>query len=108
MSWMHVGLGRYIPLESLDWHAAANAGLSSTLFDIEANIREGDSRAGLDERAMQELHHMMQVFGIVRIALLTCQSFDEARLRRHRRLLQENRIDPQTGLPLDSKAVTRL
>lgn len=52
---------------------------------------------------------MMQELGIVRIALAyTFQSFDEARLRRHRRLLQENRIDPQTGLPLDSKAVTRL
>lgn len=90
---------QYVPLEVFDWHSATRAGLSSTLFDIEANIRDGDARAGLDEAGMQQLHHIMQQQGI---------SFDEARLQRHRQLLQQNRIDPQTGIPLDAKAVTRL
>ncbi len=35
-------------------------------------------------------------------------SFDQARLIRHRDILVRNNIDPNTGLPLDSKAVTSL
>lgn len=37
-----------------------NAGLSSSEFDIEANIRDGDSRAGLDERGTQEVMDIMR------------------------------------------------
>ena len=94
---------QYVPLEVFDWHSATRAGLSSTLFDIEANIRDGDARAGLDEAAS---HH-----GATRhrtFHALMRQSFDEARLQRHHQLLQQNRIDPQTGIPLDAKAITRL
>lgn len=36
------------------------------------------------------------------------QSFDEARLRRHRALLSKHNVDPRTGMPLDAKAITRL
>lgn len=59
-------LGSYAPLRAFDWNTAANVGLSSSLFDIEANIRDGDSRVGLDEAGMQEVHQMMQQQGIVR------------------------------------------
>jgi len=62
-------------------------------------MEAGDSRTGLDEAGAREVHVIMQQQGI---------SFDEARLVRHKRILQQNGIDPQTGLPLDSKAVTRL
>lgn len=98
---------RYSPLARFDWTTAADAGLSSSLFDIEANIRDGDTREGLDERGMQEVHRLMQEHGIVRLRH-SPQSFDEARLRRHRAILSRNNVDPLTGMPLDSKAVTRL
>lgn len=64
---------QYVPLEVFDWHSATRAGLSSTLFDIETNIRDGDARAGLDEAGMQQLHHIMQQQGIVRFTHL-CRS----------------------------------
>ena len=38
----------------------ADAGLTSSTFDIEANIRDGDSRAGLDERGTQEVLDIMR------------------------------------------------
>ncbi|WFD29066.1 hypothetical protein MSPP1_000071 [Malassezia sp. CBS 17886] len=92
------GMG-YRELRGFDWNAAADAGLSSSLFDIEANIHDGDARAGLDEAGVHDVHRLMQEYGI---------TFDEARLRRHRALLSKNNVDPQTGMPLDAKAVTRL
>lgn len=98
-TWIQHWRGRYAPVVAFDWNAAVNEGLSSTLFDIEANIRDGDPRVGLDEVGMQDIRRIMQENGL---------SFDEARLRRHRILLQKHRIDPQTGIPMDSKAVTRL
>ena len=64
---------QYVPLEAFDWHSATRAGLSSTLFDIEANVRDGDTRVGLDEAGMQELHRIMQQQGIVRFTHL-CHS----------------------------------
>ena len=51
-------LGHYTPLST--FHEQADAGLTSTNFDIEANIREGDSRAGLDERGTQEVMEIMR------------------------------------------------
>jgi len=76
----------------------ASLGLSSAAFDLEQNIHGGDSRAGLDEVGTQEVLEIMRAEHV---------NFDEARLRRHNRLLAHNGIDP-TGMPLDSKAVTRL
>lgn len=74
LSWQR----QYVPLEAFDWHSATRAGLSSTLFDIEANVRDEDPRVGLDETGMQELHQIMQQQGIVRFIHL-CRS----RLMRH-------------------------
>jgi len=90
--------GGYSRLATFSSQAAH--GLSSGNFDIEENnLEAGDSRTGLDEAGALEVHAIMQQQGI---------SFDEARLVRHKRILQQNGVDPQTGLPLDSKAVTRL
>ncbi|KAF8511791.1 hypothetical protein BU17DRAFT_54453, partial [Hysterangium stoloniferum] len=73
-------------------------GLSSAAFDLEQNIMGDDARVGLDEAGTQEVMEIMRTEHV---------TFDEARLRRHHRMLARNGIDP-TGMPLDSKAVTRL
>jgi len=87
----------YTPLPT--FAAQAEAGLSSNMFDIQAhNLDAGDSRSGLDEQGTQE------VLAIMRRERVT---FDQARLIRHNQILARNGIDP-TGMPLDSKAVTRL
>ncbi|KAI0832068.1 hypothetical protein BC628DRAFT_1415530 [Trametes gibbosa] len=75
-----------------------DAGMSSSTFDIEANIRDGDSRAGLDERGTQEVLDIMNRERV---------NFDQARLIRQNRILAAHGIDP-SGMPLDAKAVTRL
>ena len=51
-------LSHYTPLST--YEAQASAGLTSDAFDIEANIRDGDSRAGLDERSTQEVMEIMR------------------------------------------------
>jgi len=92
---VHAGYDRLATFSS----QAAN-GLTSRNFDLEVNnLEAGDSRSGLDEGGAHEIHAIMQQQGI---------SFDEARLVRHKRTLQQNGVDPLTGLPLDSKAITRL
>ena len=52
------GLNQYIPLSTFS--NQAEAGLTSVMFDIEANINDGDSRAGLDERGTQEVLEIMR------------------------------------------------
>jgi len=90
-------LNNYAPVST--FAEQAEAGMSSGNFDIEAaNISAGDSRTGLDERGTQE------VLDIMRRERLT---FDQARLARQNRIFAANGIDP-SGVPLDSKAVTRL
>ncbi|KAI0796203.1 hypothetical protein C8Q75DRAFT_872570 [Abortiporus biennis] len=89
-------LGHYAPLSTFE--DQANAGLSSSAFDIEANIRDGDSRAGLDEQGTQEVLEIMRRERV---------NFDQARLIRQNRIFLANGIDP-SGMPLDSKAITRL
>ncbi|KAF9266795.1 hypothetical protein L218DRAFT_921444 [Marasmius fiardii PR-910] len=87
----------YTQLNTFSSQAAA--GLSSSNFDIEsANILAGDSRVGLDEQGVREVEGIMREMRV---------GFDQARLIRHNRILAANGIDP-TGMPLDSKAVTRL
>ncbi|KAI6044421.1 hypothetical protein EDC04DRAFT_367523 [Pisolithus marmoratus] len=93
---MFPSLNHYTPLSTFS--GQAQAGLSSSMFDIEANMRDGDSRAGLDERSTQEVLEIMRRERI---------DFDQARLIRHHQILARNGIDP-SGMPLDSKAVTRL
>jgi len=73
-------------------------GLTSDEFDIEANIRDGDSRTGLDEAGTQEVLEIMRRERV---------NFDQARLIRQNRILARNGID-SSGMPLDSKAITRL
>ena len=51
-------LGHYQPVSTFAEQAVA--GLTSSTFDIEANIRDGDSRAGLDERGTQEVLDIMR------------------------------------------------
>ncbi|KAF5338581.1 hypothetical protein D9611_012760 [Ephemerocybe angulata] len=76
-----------------------NAGLTSESFDIEANnIGAGDARVGLDEQGTREVMEIMRRERV---------GFDQARLVRQNRILAANGIDP-SGMPLDSKAVTRL
>lgn len=52
------GLNQYIPLSTFS--SQAESGLTSVMFDIEANINDGDSRAGLDERGTQEVLEIMR------------------------------------------------
>ncbi|KAF8704768.1 hypothetical protein RHS03_05841, partial [Rhizoctonia solani] len=105
----------YMPLSSFE--DQRDAGLTSAHFDIESlNIAAGDSRSGLDETGAAEVQRIMQEERV---------GFDEARLIRQKRYLAANGIDPNTGscisllyvadglpwipgMPLDSKAVTRL
>ncbi|WFC99336.1 hypothetical protein MYAM1_002080 [Malassezia yamatoensis] len=56
----------YSPLSRFDWNTAAEVGLTSALFDIEANIADGDTREGLDEHGMREVHRLMQEYNLVR------------------------------------------
>lgn len=56
----------YSRLHLSDWRSAVQNNLTSPLFDIEANIREGDSRAGLDEQGVQEVQRIMEEQGVVR------------------------------------------
>ncbi|KAE9399188.1 hypothetical protein BT96DRAFT_957342 [Gymnopus androsaceus JB14] len=89
-------LNNYIPLST--FADQAGAGMSSSNFDIEANILDGDSRTGLDEHGTQEVMEIMRRERV---------NFDQARLIRHNRILASNGIDP-SGMPLDSKAITHL
>jgi hypothetical protein len=76
-----------------------NAGLTSDSFDVEAaNIAAGDSRMGLDEQGTREIQEIMRRERV---------GFDQARLIRQNRILAANGIDP-SGMPMDSKAITRL
>ncbi|KAF8166569.1 hypothetical protein K438DRAFT_1685481 [Mycena galopus ATCC 62051] len=74
------------------------AGMSSADFDLEANVRDDDSRQGLDEQGTREIMEIMRRERV---------NFDQARLIRHNRILAQNGIDP-SGMPMDSKAITRL
>lgn len=51
-------LRNYTPLSTFP--EQVNAGLNSSAFDIEANIRDGDSRAGLDEQGTREIIEIMR------------------------------------------------
>ena len=84
---------QYEPL-STSFAAAREGGMTSTLFDIEANMRDGDTRA-LDAAEVQRI---MADQGV---------SFDDARLIRHHLALKRNGA-AEDGTPLDPRAVTRL
>jgi len=69
-------------------------GLTSETFDLSQNIRDGDSRPGLDS---EEIKQIMEQEGV---------GFDQARLLRQQRMFKNNDIDPKTGLPKDPKFVS--
>ncbi|KAG0741697.1 hypothetical protein G6F57_010862 [Rhizopus arrhizus] len=70
-------------------------GLTSSQFDLTANLDQDDSRAGLKDK--EEIMKIMKKQKV---------SFDQARLIRQQKLLKKNNIDPDTGLPLDPKFVS--
>jgi hypothetical protein len=51
-------LSHYRPLATFS--DQMSVGLTSTTFDIEANIQDGDSREGLDEQGVQEVMEIMR------------------------------------------------
>jgi len=51
-------LQNYSPLSTFS--EQANAGMSSSDFDIESNIRDGDSRTGLDDQGAREVMEIMR------------------------------------------------
>ncbi|KAJ5180365.1 hypothetical protein N7492_003575 [Penicillium capsulatum] len=72
------------------------AGLTSSQFDIAANIADGDTRAGLDQRAKQEVRKIMKNRKV---------GFDEARRIYTESRFAKNNIGPD-GRPRDPKFVS--
>ncbi|KAJ5677453.1 uncharacterized protein N7477_003086 [Penicillium maclennaniae] len=72
------------------------AGLSSSQFDIGANIAGGDTRSGLDQRAKQEVQRIMKTRKV---------NFDEARRIYTEQRFAKNNIGPD-GRPRDPKFVS--
>lgn len=73
-----------------------DAGLSSSTFDLGANVEAGDSRAGLDDASKAEILKIMKKRRL---------RFDEARRVYMQNRFKANGIGPD-GRPLDPKAVT--
>ena len=59
----------YSRIPAYDWTASRLAGLHSTLFDIEANVRDLDDRTGLEGAGAAEVHRLMQTHGVVSLKL---------------------------------------
>ncbi|KAJ5099129.1 hypothetical protein N7532_006130 [Penicillium argentinense] len=76
--------------------ADLEAGLSSSQFDIAANVADGDTRAGLDQRAKQEVRKIMKSRRV---------DFDEARRIYTEQRFARNNIGPD-GRPRDPKFVS--
>ena len=72
------------------------AGLSSSQFDIAANVADGDARAGLDEAGKLEVKKIMKSERV---------GFDEARRLYTQRRFAKNNIGPD-GRPRDPKFVS--
>ena len=51
-------LSNYTPLGT--FNEQVSAGMSSSAFDLESNIQDGDSRSGLDEQATREVMEIMR------------------------------------------------
>lgn len=76
--------------------ADLEAGLSSSQFDIAANVADGDTRAGLDQRAKGEVRKIMKNRRV---------DFDEARRIYTEQRFARNNIGPD-GRPRDPKFVS--
>ena len=72
------------------------AGLSSSNFDLSANVEAGDSRQGLDGAAKREVQAIMKRRGV---------GFDEARRLYMEQRFKSNNIGPD-GRPRDPKFVS--
>ncbi|OJJ43717.1 hypothetical protein ASPZODRAFT_154238 [Penicilliopsis zonata CBS 506.65] len=76
--------------------ADLEAGLSSSHFNLSANIANGDSRAGLDQNAKEEVKRIMKSQKV---------TFDEARRLYTEHRFAKNNIGPD-GRPRDPKFVS--
>ncbi|KAF2868288.1 hypothetical protein BDV95DRAFT_125067 [Massariosphaeria phaeospora] len=72
------------------------AGLSSSAFDLSANVEAGDSRQGLDEAGKKQVQQIMKRRGV---------GFDEARRIHMQDRFKKNNIGSD-GLPRDPKFVS--
>lgn len=72
------------------------AGLTSSQFDISANVADGDTREGLDERAKHEIQRIMASQKV---------SFDEARRIYTQKHFAKHNIGPD-GRPRDPRFVS--
>ncbi|KAF7591961.1 hypothetical protein BBP40_000808 [Aspergillus hancockii] len=72
------------------------AGLSSSQFDLSANLADGDARAGLDNNAKREVRKIMKRQRV---------GFDEARRIYTEQHFAKNNIGPD-GRPRDPKFVS--
>lgn len=88
-------LGRYMTLPSFAHDI--EAGLTSDDFDLTQNVESGDDRYGLDGTSRREIKQI--------IKSKKC-TFDQARLIHLQDKMRAAGIDPQTGLPRDSKFVS--
>jgi len=88
----------YIPIPS--FAADAEAGFSSSTFDLSANISSSDSRSGLDDAAKAEIRDIMRG-GWFRRPM----GFDEARRVYMERMLEREGIG-RDGRPMDPKFVS--
>ncbi|KAI9859365.1 MAG: hypothetical protein M1813_006702 [Trichoglossum hirsutum] len=76
--------------------ADIESGLSSSAFDLSANLAEGDSRAGLDEQGKKAVRKIMRSRRV---------GFDEARRIYTEQRFAKNNVGPD-GLPRDPKFVS--
>eukprot|EP00123_Amoebidium_parasiticum_P022883 comp9727_c0_seq1/m.4702 comp9727_c0_seq1/g.4702 ORF comp9727_c0_seq1/g.4702 comp9727_c0_seq1/m.4702 type:complete len:145 (-) comp9727_c0_seq1:25-459(-) len=84
------------PARSSQFLRDAEEGFTSSNFDLQANIDHGDERPGLTD----------DKYLIRQIMLERAVDFDTARLVLSQQRMREAGIDPDTGMPLDSRAVT--
>lgn len=95
--WLHL-----LPLPETIYHRLPSfatdieSGLTSSHFDISANVADGDTRAGLDERAKGEIRKIMKSRRV---------GFDEARRLYTEQRFARNNIGPD-GRPRDPKFVS--
>ncbi|KAL3469395.1 hypothetical protein BJX99DRAFT_252049 [Aspergillus californicus] len=73
-----------------------DAGLTSSAFDVNANVESGDQRAGLDARGKREILNIMRRQKV---------DFDEARRLYTEQRFAKNNIGPD-GRPRDPKFVS--
>jgi hypothetical protein len=79
-----------------NFHGDAEAGLSSSTFDLSGNIEAADGRGGLDQRSKAEILKIMKKRRL---------KFDDARKLYMENRFKANGIGPD-GLPRDPKFVS--